>query len=255
MYLISIQNTLPEGFPNSYIRGTSSLYLRAGVHVEPVNTESGTSQPKGTHLHIYAEPAIPSDGIAFGGPITLRVVENENTCREFARTLNLNGGLCQWGPIFLHSKSVTSAKAQLAAIGSMDRGGSTSTSKTGKSLAGEKSFASSKNAEGNVPTGSSVPSRAYSIFTDNIIHSGGYQALELVRLTNRTPLLWCTIDPAGLYGARIAMNQPDACWGEMLFHDVNASGQIEAIRALAERPLRIQGSVNVTSVYVSVRAH
>lgn len=43
------------------------------------------------------------------------------------------------------------------------------------------------------------------------------------------------------------MFQPDACLAEQLFHDGDASAQIEAARALAERPLRIQvvGKVNV----------
>jgi hypothetical protein len=229
------QITVPEGFPNSYVRGAASLYLRTGLHVEPASVEGGATAAKGTHLQVFAEPAIPSDGVVFAGPMTIRVVENENTCREFVRTLNVNGSLSQWGPIFLHSKSVTSAKAQLASSGSLEGGGSTKKTKKGRSSTGPTE---PEYLGGNT-------------FTPNMVHAGGYQSLELVRLTNRTPLLWCKIDPAGIYGGRIAMNQPDACWGEMLFHDGDACGQMEAIRALAERPMKIQGSVNVTTIYVS----
>lgn len=263
-----MKSVIPEGFPNSYIRGASTLLLRVGVHVERVGTTDVTgtsSQPKGTHLHINAEAAIPADGIVFGGPIHVRIVENENTCREFVRTLNLSNTLSQWGPIQLYSKPVTSAKSQLAAIshtsiegasGSVPRavssvnpsvnkpGASNSKPAPAVSVTERKSTTSTR--EDTAP----FKQKSYSVFTDDMLHSGGYQALELVRFTNRTPLLWCSVDPGGFYGGRIAINQPDACWGEMLFHDVNASGQIEAIRALAEKPSRIQGNVNVTSVFV-----
>jgi hypothetical protein len=235
------------------------------VHVEPIgqaDVTSGSSQSKGMHLHVNAEPAIPSDGIAFGGPIHLRVVENENTCREFIRNLNLNSALCQWGPFVLYSNPVTSAKAQLAAFGHAAIDGTgpgksavaspNASNKVGTSnKAGTNSTSESMlNSNAHAKETNVFKQRAYGVFTDNMLHLGGYQALELVRLTNRTPLLWCAMDPGGFYGGRIAISQPDACWGEMLFHDVNASGQIEAIRALAEKPSRIRGQVNVTSVFV-----
>ena len=50
------------------------------------------------------------------------------------------------------------------------------------------------------------------------------------------------------YG-RISVFQPDACLAECLFHDGDAGAQVEAIRALAERPLRIQPSTKVTAIY------
>ena len=53
----------------------------------------------------------------------------------------------------------------------------------------------------------------------------------------------------GLYGGRISVSQPDPCLAEQLFHDGDASAQIDAIRALAERPLGIQGAGKVTTVY------
>jgi hypothetical protein len=68
---------VPEGFPNSYVRGASGLYLRVGVHVEAADGSSSqsmlaTSQSaaavKGIQLHIVAEPVIPKGGICFGGP-------------------------------------------------------------------------------------------------------------------------------------------------------------------------------------------
>ena len=57
------------------------------------------------------------------------------------------------------------------------------------------------------------------------------------------------VDPAGQYGGRISVFQPDACLAEQLFHDGDASAQVEAIRALAERPLRVQVVGKVTTVY------
>ena len=59
----------------------------------------------------------------------------------------------------------------------------------------------------------------------------------------------------GLYGGRISVFQPDACLAEMLFHDGDACAQIEALRALAERPLRIQGSVKVIHESSDNRVH
>jgi hypothetical protein len=40
----------PEGFPNSYVRGSSSLYLRVGVHVEPARDAGGSGIAKGIQL-------------------------------------------------------------------------------------------------------------------------------------------------------------------------------------------------------------
>ena len=78
----------PEGFPNSYVRGSSGLYLRVGAHVEAADGSSVQSTAvgsqsavavKGIQLHVVAEPVIPLGGSAFGGPVTLRVIENEGT--------------------------------------------------------------------------------------------------------------------------------------------------------------------------------
>ena len=73
----------PEGFPNSFVRGASALYMRVGVHIEAADGGQSTAASqsaaavKGIHLHVVAEPVIPEGGIAFGGPVTLRVIENE----------------------------------------------------------------------------------------------------------------------------------------------------------------------------------
>jgi len=70
----------PEGFPNSFVRAASSLYLRVGVHVEIArdsNPASAAANPGGIQLQAYAEPIIPEGGVAYSGPITIRVVENE----------------------------------------------------------------------------------------------------------------------------------------------------------------------------------
>lgn len=242
----------PEGFPNSYVRGASGLYLRVGTHVEAVGGTDGGSAPigsvaiKGTQLHVLAEPVIPEGGIAFGGPVTLRVVENEGQLREFVRNLNSDGSRSEWGPIFLHAKPVTTAKQQTAASGAIE----------GSSVAGsapaKHSSRSGTPGEPSLPTGPkqllpvTVSNRA---FTENLLHGGGYQAIELVRLTNRTPLLWIRVDPTGMYGGRVSIFQPDACLAEQLFHDGEAAAQVEAMRALAERPLRIQGSVKIRTVF------
>lgn len=52
-----------------------------------------------------------------------------------------------------------------------------------------------------------------------------------------------------LYGGKISVFQPDACLAEMLFHDGDAGAQVDALRALAERPSKIQGAVKVSNVY------
>jgi hypothetical protein len=85
-----VQNLEPEGFPNSYIRASSGLYLRVGAFVEPAvtnDTQIQSTTTKGTHLQVIAEPVIPNGGVAFGGQITLRVIENEGQCREFIRSI------------------------------------------------------------------------------------------------------------------------------------------------------------------------
>lgn len=77
----------PEGFPNSFVRGASGLYMRVGVYTEDggsAQSASAASQSavavKGIHLHIVAEPVLPEGGSVFGGPVTLRVIENEGQC-------------------------------------------------------------------------------------------------------------------------------------------------------------------------------
>lgn len=220
----------PEGFPNSYVRGASLLYCRVGVQVEVARDATST---KGIQMQAYAEPIIPEGGIAYGGPITIRVVENEGSFREYVKDLLADGSRRDWGAMFLHAKPVTTQKAQTAASGTIEN------------------TASSKHAAKSPKTktstmGSPATSNA---FTDADFHSGGYQAIELVRLTNLTPLLWVRVDPLSTFGGRISVFQPDACLAEQLFHDGDAGAQIDALRALAERPLRIQGSVKVKTVY------
>jgi hypothetical protein len=220
----------PEGFPNSYIRGASELYLRVGVHVEPARDAAGGSGvTKGIQMQSYAEPVIPVGGISYGGPITVRVVENEGSFREFVKDINPDGSRRDWGSLFLHAKPVTLPKAQMAASGIIE---TTGTNVKDPSKATDSAAAASRGA-----------------FSESNLHRGGFQAIELIRLTNLTPLLWVRVDPIGLYGGRISVFQPDACLAEMLFHDGDSGAQVEAMRALAERPLRIQGSVKVTTIY------
>jgi hypothetical protein len=73
--------------------------------------------------------------------------------------------------------------------------------------------------------------------------------LELIRITNLTPLLWVRVDSQGLYNGRLYIYQQDACLAEQLFHDGDAAGQVEAIRSLAERPFKIQGVPKITTVH------
>ena len=224
----------PEGFPNSYVRGSSSLYCRVGVLVEvarDATSSQSQSVAKGIQMQAYAEPVIPEGGIAYGGPITMRVVENEGQFREFVKDLNADGSRRDWGTTFLLAKPVTTTKAQTAAGGTIEGGGKDS----GK-LAGN----GTPTLEGREAT------RA---FSETNFHRGGYQAIELIRLTNLTPLLWVRVDPMGLYNGKISVSQPDACLAECLYHDGDAAAQVDAIRALAERPLRIQSSTKVTAVY------
>jgi len=235
----------PEAFPNSYVRGASGLYMRVGVHVESADGSDGTSQSsapsaaavKGIHLHVVVEPVIPEGGSAFGGPVTVRVIENEGQCREFIKTIPGDGSRAEWGPIFLHARSVSTAKQQQAASGISDA--PTSGAAGGGSTA--PGGATGVAGGGNISSGTT--------FTSDLLHKGGFQALELIRLTNTTPLLWVRVDPHGLYNGRLNIFQQDACLAEQLFHDGDASGQVEAMRALAERPLRIQGTPKITNVH------
>lgn len=234
----------PEGFPNSFVRGASMPYLRVGAHVEAAGADAGGPGgpgTKGIQLHIMVEPAVPDGGISYCGPVTLRVVENEGQLREYVKVLN-NGARADWGPIFLHAKPVTTAKEQSNASGIIE---ATSGAKEKKEKSSDK--ANDKEAQGDKSVLASVVGGQ--VFNENILHCDGFQAIELVRLTNRTPLLWVRVDPQCLYGGKISCFQPDACLAEMLFHDGDAAAQVEAIRALAERPLRIQGSMKITSVH------
>jgi len=230
----------PEGFPNSYVRGSSQLYLRVGVHVEPAKDAGGSGVVKGIQLQAYAEPVIPEGGIAYGGPITLRIVENEGQFREYVKDLNIDGSRRDWGSVTLHAKPVTLPKAQTAASGIIETGG------TGNKRPNESNKGDS-NSNSTSPLG--ITPLAVGAFTESNIHKGGYQAIELIRITNLTPLLWVRVDPMLLYGGKISVIQQDACLAEMLFHDGDAGAQVDALRALAERPMKIQGSVKVSSVY------
>lgn len=227
----------PEGFPNSFVKGNNGFYLRVGVHVESAST-GNDQQVRNTSLqaHVLAEPVIPDGGVALGGPITVKIIEKGGQCREFVRVVETDGSRSDWGPVTLYGQSVTTIKEQqLAASASVAVRGNIDK----KDRAARKSktlFASSTNTN-------------YPAFTENLLHRGGFQALELIRLTNLTPLLWTRVDAHGLFDGRIALFQQDACLGEQLFHDGEAASQIEALRSLAERPLRLQGSVKVQSLY------
>lgn len=222
----------PEGFPNSYVRGASMFYLKVGVFVE--TTRDIASQiAKGIQMQAYAEPIVPKGGIAFGGPITIRVVENEGSFREYVKDIVADGSRRDWGATFLHAKPVTTSKAQTIA----------SSETTAKDSSAKMTDGSHNKAS---TFGAPVISNA---FTESNFHAGGFQAIELIRLTNLTPLLWVRVDPLGMFCGRIAVVQPDACHAEQLFHDGDAAAQVDAIRALSERPLRIQGTIKVTTVY------
>ena len=236
----------PEGFPNSFVRGSSGLYLRVGTHIEPVvASESSTTKSSLLQVHVLAEPVIPSGGVAFGGPVTVRIIEKGGTVREFVKNIEPDGSRSDWGPIFLHGEPVTTAKAQAAASGTAEA--TTSTSKTSPVHVHNKqqhNASTSKNSLLGIPIHSSN-----SAFDANQLHKGGFQALELARLTNCTSLLWVRVDPQGLFDGRIALFQQDACLGEQLFHDGDAFSQIEAMRALSERPLRVQAGSKVKAVH------
>ena len=110
-----------EGFPNSYLRASSMLYCRVGVQVEQHSRDtagmagggSAAAASKSTQCQIYAEPIIPEGGVAFGGPITVRVVENEGQFREYEKDLLADGSRRDWGSMTLHAKPVSTPQAQV----------------------------------------------------------------------------------------------------------------------------------------------
>ena len=225
------QVTDQELFPNPFVRGSGGPYLRVGTHIEAAAADSLPTATKGILLHVVSESVIPEKGLSFGGPLTIRVVENEGQTREFVRMLSADGSRMDWGPIYLHAKPVASNKQQTAASGTVE-------SDSKQALIAKKK----RGVGGDIA------------YNEKLLHVEGYQAIELARLTNRTPLLWLKVDPHGVFGGmgKIATFQQDACVAEQLFNDADASNQMDALRTLAERPFRIQGSVKVTSVYVSI---
>lgn len=84
-----------------------------GVHVEVAKDGVGSNQVAGVQLQAYAEPVIPEGGIAYGGPITFRVIENEGQLREFVKEILPDGSRRDWQNTFLHAKPVTTIKAQV----------------------------------------------------------------------------------------------------------------------------------------------
>ena len=114
----------PEGFPNSYVRAASMLHCRVGVQVEQQSRDTtGThaagvssaaaANQKSTQCQIFAEPIIPEGGVAFGGPITVRVVENEGQFREYEKDLPMDGSRRDWGSMVLHANPVSTPQAQV----------------------------------------------------------------------------------------------------------------------------------------------
>ena len=136
--------------------------------------------------------------------------------------------------MFLHARPVSTAKQQQAASGISEAPTALATGNAAPGAGSETlgSISSSGTA-----------------FTNDQLHRGGLQALELLRITNLTPLLWVRVDSQGLYNGRFNIFQQDACLAEQLFHDGDAAGQVEAIRALAERPFKIQGMPKITTVH------
>jgi hypothetical protein len=124
--------------------------LRVGVHVEPSKDAGGSGVAKGIQLQAYAEPVIPEGGIAYGGPITLRIVENEGQFREYVKDLNIDGSRRDWGSVTLHAKPVTLPKAQTAASGIIETGDS-GTKRSSDSNKGE-SNSSTKSPLGITPS-------------------------------------------------------------------------------------------------------
>jgi hypothetical protein len=155
-------------------------------------------------------------------------------CREFIKTIPEDGSRTEWGPIFLHARPVSTTKQQQASSGISEAPAATATGNATPRTGGAV-------GEGMNSSGTA--------FTSDHLHRGGFQALELIRITNLTPLLWIRVDPHGLYNGRIHIFQQDACLAEEIFHDGDAAGQVEAIRALAERPFKIQGLPKITNVH------
>ena len=54
-----------------------------------------------------------------------------------------------------------------------------------------------------------APATVGTAFTPDHLHRGGFEALELIRITNVTPLLWVRVDPHGLYNGRLNIFQQD----------------------------------------------
>ena len=232
----------PEGFPNSFVRGASSLYLRVGTLVDGSNPGDKQSAIGSNKLQVVVEPVIPNGGVAFGGPVTIRVIENggQGQCNEYVKSIPVDGRRIDWGPIFLHGDPVTTPKQQNAANGLVESSTRKKNDKSGK----KKDL-----DDTSTPLTRTVNVPEDSVFNGHQLHQGGYQALELVRLTNLSQLLWVRVDPLGLYDGRIALFQQDSCLGEQLFHDGEASAQVEALRALAERPLPLQGASKIKNIY------
>ena len=61
---------------------------------------SAASVQKGFHLHCVVEPVIPA--IAFGGSVTLRVIEKGGQRREYKKAITQNR--MDWGPILILGK-------------------------------------------------------------------------------------------------------------------------------------------------------
>ena len=155
----------PEGFPNSFVKGASSLKVRVGAYVEPAGGVGADGQ-KGagavataagaTNLQVMVEPVIVEGASVFCGPIALRVIQNEGECREYVREISSDGSRSNWGPIFLTSNEVTTAKGQAAASGTIE------TSSSGKKSDGK--------AKAGVASGEKI-----SAFNADQLHNGGYQ--------------------------------------------------------------------------------
>merc|ERR1719148_309439 len=96
---------------SSYVRGASGPYMRVGVCIEAEGggTQSASAASRSAaavkSLHIVAGPVVPEGGSVFGGPVTLRVIENEGQCREFIKQIPEDGSRAEWGPVFLHARS------------------------------------------------------------------------------------------------------------------------------------------------------
>ena len=131
-------------------------------------------------------------------------------CREFHKNIPEDGSRADWGPVFLHARPVSTSKQQQAASGISD-------APTVPATAGANTTTS------GVVVGRGVggTSGGGTAFTSDHLHRGGFQALELIRITNLTPLLWVRVDPHGLYNGRINIFQQD---GTRIIWDKNTIG-------------------------------